>query len=253
MNNTSTRSLWREAGKNTLISVALFILIFVLCYFLERFCNLPLLRFSDAAFCVGIPASVIGVAYVLTIKNPANYTGFYVGILMSILLAVQFFLQGNYDLCVLYVACFVPFQIKSIYTWKKSSHCENVEPLKPAFLPRKSMLLSLLVCAAITVLDYLLATFVLHQGAFTQNIAIKLMGALLISSSILANYWLIYKKNDAWIYWVIYSFSGIVFYVLVNNIFSVVLFIFFLVINSMAGIAWYRNTAQENKGWLSSH
>lgn len=251
MTGTSSCAMWRELCKNLLLSLVLFVALFLLCYVLEVAFGLSLLHFSDAAFCVGIPASVVGVGYVLTIRNPANYTGFYLGILMSLLLAVQFFLQGNYDLFVLYIACFVPFQIKSICTWKKASANQVSEPLQPAFLPTKSMLVSTAIFVVIIVLDYLLATFVINHDTLQQNVAVKLMGAMLIASSILANYWLIYKKNDAWIYWVIYSFSGIVFYILVNNVFSVVLFSFFLVINSMAGISWYKNTTPDNKGWLA--
>ncbi len=251
MTDTSSFSMWRELGKNLLLSLGLFVALFLLCYVLEVTFGLSLLHFFDAAFCVGIPASVVGVGYVLTIRNPANYTGFWLGILMSLLLAVQFFLQGNYDLSILYVACFVPFQIKSICTWKKAAGNHTSEALEPAFLPMKQMLVSAAVFVVIILLDYLLATFVINHDTLRQNVAVKLMGAMLIASSILANYWLIYKKNDAWIYWVVYSFSGVVFYILVNNIFSVVLFGFFLVINSMAGISWYKNTTQDNKGWLS--
>lgn len=247
---TNALSLWKQTGKNTIISILLFAVLFGLLYLAEHFFpELHLLRFSDAAFCVGIPASIVGVAYVLSIKNPANYTGFYAGILMSLLLAVQFFLQGNYDLTVLYVCIFVPFQVKSIMNWVKP-HGEDSGSFAPEFLSRKAMLLSVLAFLLITVLDYVFATFVMNRDALTDNLLIKLMGALLISSSVLANFWLIYKKNDAWIYWVIYSLSGVIFYVIVNNVFSVVLFAFFLVINSMAGIAWMRNTDDSHMGWL---
>lgn len=250
MNNTTPDTMWRELCKNTCISICLFVLILFLSYIAQSVWDLPLLHFTDSAFCVGIPASIIGVGYVLTIRNPTNYTGFYLGILMSVLLAIQFFLQGNYDLSILYIACFVPFQIKSICTWQQTIDNQTSGPLQPAFLSTRKMLVSLIVFILIILLDYLLATFVINRDTLQENILIKLMGALLISSSILANFWLIYKKNDAWIYWVIYSLSGVIFYILINNIFSVVLFLFFLFINSMAGIAWYKNTSPENKGWL---
>ncbi len=246
MPNSSSLSLWRELLKNICLSVTIFVVILFLSYIAESVWQLPLLHFADAAFCVGIPASIIGVAYVLTIRNPVNHTGFYLGIIMSVLLAIQFYLQGNYDLTILYLACFVPLQMKSIYTWKHSSHAQQSEPLQPTFLSKKAMLLSILIFVIITLLDYLLATFVINHDALQENIVIKLMGALLISSSVLANYWLIYKKTDAWVYWVIYSASGIIFYILINNIFSVVLFIFFLVINSLAAISWFHLTTNKH-------
>jgi len=66
-----------------------------------------------------------------------------------------------------------------------------------------------------------------------------LRGALL-ASVILANFWLIYKKIDSWIYWTIYSIVGIVIFTINGNIFNVVLFFFFLIINGMAGISWIK-------------
>ena len=73
----------------------------------------------------------------------------------------------------------------------------------------------------------------------------------MISSSFLANYWLIYRKNDSWLYWFIYSVAGIVLFIFLGNIFSLVLFCFFLIINSMAGLAWIKNTKKENLYWAA--
>lgn len=246
----NTSSLWRETMRNLLLSMLLFAVLIGFCWLAERFASLSLLHFADAAFCVGIPASVIGVAYVLTIRNPLNYTGFYAGILMSLLLAMQFFLQGNYDLTCLYVCVFVPFQVKSVAAWKHPKQEESNAAFVPEFLSVRGMLMSLGVFAAIVVLDYIFVTLVMNCDGFADGILLKLMGGLLIASSVLANFWLIYKKNDAWIYWVLYSVAGIVFYVLVNNIFSVVLFTFFLIINGMAGISWLRMTDSAHMGWL---
>lgn len=243
-------TLWREALRNLFLSALLFVALIGLCFLIEYFSHLPLLRWDDWAFIVGIPASIVGVGYVLTIRNPANYTGFYIGILMSLLLALQFFLQQNYDLTVLYVAIFVPFQIKSILTWKHPKQHSD-EPFQPEFLSLKKMLWSLVIFVLITALDYVFASLVMAKDGLGANVLIKIMSGLLISSSVLANFWLIYKKNDAWIYWVVYSVAGIVFYILINNIFSVVLFLFFLIINGMAGISWIRGTDKAHRGWLN--
>ena len=252
MNNSST--LWRATGINTLVSILLFGALLLCLYAAEHFFpELTLLKWSDKAWCVGIPASIIGVAYILSIKNPANYTGFYAGILMSALLGIQFYLQGNVDLTFLYFAIFIPFQIKSILNWSKPADNGNDEPFSPEFLSMKGMLLSLLVFAAITVADYFLATKVINPlpaDPSANDYLLALFGALMISSSVLANFWLIYRKTDSWVYWLIYSVSGIAFYVILGNAFSIVLFSFFLVINSMAGIAWLRMTDEEHKGWL---
>ena len=251
--NLEIKKLWRETGMNSLIAIVLFGALLGVLYLVEMLIpsvSGQLLSFHDAAFCVGIPASIIGVAYILSIKNPANYTGFYAGIVMSALLGIQFFLNGLYDLTFLYFVVFIPFQIMSIRSWTKSSNSDSAEPFNPEFLNIKTMLLSLLAFVVITLVDYVFATFVMHQDTLCDNILGKFVSGALIASSVLANYWLIYKKNDSWIYWIIYSFAGITLNIIYLNIFSIVLFAFFLVINGMAGVAWIKMTPKENYGWL---
>ena len=71
------------------------------------------------------------------------------------------------------------------------------------------------------------------------------MSGVMIGSSVLAYFWLIYKKLDAWLWWVEYSIAGLILYALIGNAFSFVLFTFFLVVNGGAGLAWikaYRNS-----------
>ena len=98
--------------------------------------------------------------------------------------------------------------------------------------------------------DYLMITYAFYRDGLTDNVVIKLLSGLLIASSFLANYWLIYRKTDSWIYWAIYSATGIGLFIILGNIFSIVLFSFFLVINSMAGVAWIKATKPEHYGWL---
>lgn len=250
--------LWRALGRNTIISIILFGALLGLLWLVETYL-LPLtgrpggalLKWHDPAWLVGIPASVIGVAYILTIKDPNNYTGFYAGIAMSALLGIQFLLQKQFDSTFLYFCVFIPFQIKSILHWSKPQ--EKEEPFSPEFLPTKMVIFTRLVYFIIIALDYMLATCVFQHNGIGDNIAIKLLNAILIASSVMANFWLIYRKNDAWIYWMLYSLAGIGLFIILGNIFSIVLFAFFLVINSMAGIAWFKGTRPENLGWLTTY
>lgn len=247
------RKLWRATAVNTLIATLLFGALLGALYLVELFVPSmadKLLSWGDAAFCVGIPASIIGVGYILSIKNPANYTGFYIGIAMSALLGVQFFLNGLYDLTVLYFAVFIPFQIMSIRSWTKASDAASDEPFSPKFLELKPMLLYLLLFVLITVADYFFATYVMQKNALADDCLAKIMSGSMIASSIFANYLLIYKKNDSWIYWIVYSVSGIALNCIYLNVFSIVLFCFFLIINGSAGIAWIKGTSKENYGWL---
>lgn len=246
-------NLWKETGRNLLWACVLFGGLLGLLYVAEMLwpsLSGKLLAFHDLAFCVGIPASIIGVAYILSIKNPANYTGFYAGIVMSALLGIQFAMNGLYDLTFLYFILFIPFQVMSIRTWVKSSQSKEKQELVPQFLGVNGMLFSLLFCVLLIAVDYVFATLVINNDSFSDNSGGKIISGIMIASSILANYWLIYKKNDSWIYWLVYSAAGIALNVLYLNVFSIVLFVFFLIINGMAAIAWFKTTSPENFGWL---
>ena len=253
MNSTITK-LWRETGANSLIAIVLFGALLGVLYVAELL--IPelagkLLFFNQPAFCVGIPASIIGVAYILSIKNPANYTGFYLGVGSSALLGVQFYLNGLFDLTFLYFVVFIPFQIMAIMSWKKGSKTQKEEVFAPEFLKMSTMLITLLAFVAIIVVDYLFATFVMYGDGLCENVVAKIISGSMIAASVLANYWLIYKKNDSWLYWLVYSVAGMLLAVVVtSNIFSLVLFTFFLVINGVATIAWIKATPKEKYGWL---
>ena len=239
------KTLWKEFARNTLISLGIFSALFLILYIVEW--AVPslsgvLLQWYDPAFVVGIPASVIGVAYVLTIRNPKNYTGFVGGMVMALLLAAQFFLLGNYDLVVLQLAVFLPFVLMSFLRWRRQTLSLSAaeHPFYPEWLTLGPRLISLSLLLAIILADYALATLVIQQNTWGDNIILKLLGGLMIASSTLANFILIYQKIDAWIWWVVYALAGMIFYALIGNAFSFVLFTVFLLVNGGAGLAWIK-------------
>lgn len=247
MNNTH---LWRALGRNFIISIILFgALLGLLCLAEVVFPSVSLLKWHDPAWVVGIPASIIGVAYILTVRDPQNYTGFYAGIIMSVLLGIQFILQGGYDSAFLFFMVFIPFQMMSIYKWSRNKE-DGGASFEPKFLDTPRLIMSIAMMVVITAGDMILASYAIYHEPLLDNLTIKLLSGLLISSSFLANYWLIYRKTDSWIYWIIYSLAGIGLFIILGNIFSIVLFCFFLVINGMAGMAWIKATKPENMGWL---
>ena len=232
-----------------LLSVGIYAALFMVLQAVEWFCE-PLrgvlLQWDSAAFIVGIPASVVGTAYVLTIRNPQNYTGFIGGIAMAVLLGTQFALQGNYDLTFLQIGIFIPFMLLSLITWRKQlnttpSSETAAKPFLPEYLHGWRQGLTLTLALLIIVADYAFTTRVLNHDAWADQWLLKLAGAVMIaSSSVMANFWLIYQKMDAWIWWILYSLAGILFYVLLGNIYCIVLFLFYLVINASAFVAWQR-------------
>ena len=252
--------LWRALGRNFILSIILFGALLGLLWLIESF--LPsfqggdggrlLLKWHDPAWVVGIPASIIGVAYILTVRDPHNYTGFYAGVIMSVLLGIQFLLQEPQaiDSAFLFFFVFIPFQLMSIYKWSRKKD-DGGASFEPKFLDTPRLLLSIAMLVFITLGDYMLCTYVFYHDGLTENMLVKLLSGLLISASFLANYWLIYRKTDSWIYWLIYSLAGIGLFVIIRNPFSIVLFTFFLVINGMACIAWLKATKPENRNWAA--
>lgn len=246
-------TLYRELGRMTLVSLAIFSALFVVLYAVELL--VPslrgvLLQWSSPAFCVGIPASVSGTAYVLTVRNPANYTGFYFGIVMAALLALQFYYQGNYDLVVLYLGLFIPFLTASIVNWRKGAGDDAA--FAPSFTGWGPFLLTMLTSALLMAGDYALCTLVLYHDGWSDQIAQKLLSGGMIVTAVMANFWMIFRKNDAWLAWVLYSLTGIAFYILVNNLFSLILFAVFLIVNGQAQFAWLRQTPADRFGWAGS-
>ena len=244
--------LWKEFGKQLLMSIGIFFALFLVLYMVEWLIpslHGTLLQWHDPAFIVGIPASIIGVAYVLTIRNPKNYTGFYGGIAMALLLATQFYLQGNLDLVFLQLAVFIPFMVMSLLRWRNlvGQLQPKDQQFVPEWLPRKQLWISLLILLAILVADYVLATLVIQRNAWGENVFVKLLGGLMIASSTLANFILIYQKIDAWVWWAVYALAGMVLYVLIGNIFSFLLFLVFLLVNGGAGIVWIKMNKQHIK------
>mgnify|MGYP003429173365 FL=1 len=243
--------LWKALGRNFIISIILFGALLGLLWLAELIIpSVTLLKWHDPAWVVGIPASIIGVAYILTVRDPQNYTGFYAGIIMSILLGIQFILQGGYDSAFLFFIIFIPFQMMSIYKWSRSKD-DGGASFEPKFLDTPRLIMSIAMLIVITIGDWILASYAIYHEAITDNVVVKLLSGLLISSSFLANYWLIYRKTDSWLYWIIYSLAGIGLFIIIRNPFSIVLFTFFLVINGMACVAWIKATKPENRYWAA--
>ncbi|MGM9818282.1 MAG: nicotinamide mononucleotide transporter family protein [Paludibacteraceae bacterium] len=238
--------LFKELFFNLLLSLILFNGLIAILFIIENLWpSISLLNFSSCEFVVGIIASIIGVGYVLTIRNPQNYLGFYMGILMSLLLSLQFYMKGLFDLTILYLFVFIPFQIFSIYSWRKTT---NTQIAKPEFLSAKKGVVSIIVFILLIIGDYLFASYFVNHDALWQGISNKCINGIVISASILANFWLIYKKIDAWIYWIIYSVAGIIQGIVVlHNPFNTILFVFFLFINSIAAYSWIKNRENAKK------
>ena len=246
------KQLLAELGRKTLFSCGIFALLFAglwLVEYLVPSLEGKLLAWSPA-FIVGIPASILGVAYVLTITNPKNYIGFYVGVLMSVLLGIKFWLLGQYDLLFLFICIFIPFQLKSLFNWRKNTlhPSKDAGVLRPKYLSVKAFIIEMTVAAAIVVADYFYCVHLLHLD---MPLVAVICAGITIASSFFANLLLIYQTNDAWMWWVVYSISSLVLFCILFDPFMIVLNVAFLLVNGSAHIAWIKMTAPEDMGWAT--
>ena len=236
---TNQKNLWFSTAKNLIIAVILTAaLMATMMYFnIESKLSRYMLIFS-------VLATISGVAYLLTIRNPQNYLGFYLGILSSACLGLQFAISKNYDLTFLYFAVFIPFQYAAIVNWKKkSSQKTDNEVFNPKFLFFKKQLFFFFLFLTIIILEYIFSSFCLSSfkdKPFFDDFLIKITVATMISSSILANYLMIGKWFDTWIYWILYSVSAIFSAIIIPNNFNLLLFVFFLIINTITFISWLK-------------
>lgn len=254
------KQLIREALRQLILSLGIFALLFLVLIPIEIVhSENDLLHWDDPAFVIGIFASIVGTAYVLTIRNPNNYFGFYGGIMMSVLLSVQFWLNGQIDMTILYLCIFTPFMVRSLVSWRKRLLApvsnEVEEAFVPAFLGKTGFILSQLIALGLLTADYLFVTYCVNHDTLADQILMKTIGGIVIASSFLANFWMIYKKNDTWICWVIFNLSSIIYFAILPqpNIFLIVLNAVMLFINGSAQIAWLRVTPLDNFGWAGDY
>ena len=232
------QSLVREWMKNTLIAVIVYGI------FLATMVFTVDITF-DLAFYLGIFSSIFGTSYILTIRNPKNYLGFIFGVSSSFLLGIKLWLLGTYDQSVLYFIVFIPFQLRSYFNWRTSTLSKGDDaPLVLKFLPLKKMLSFVAIGALIMMVDYYVLSTWLMPNASTF---MQLLCGFIVATAVLANFLLINRWVDCWIYWVVFSTASIVYAVMMHLPFTIMLFIFFLVINGITCVDWIKMWYQQQK------
>lgn len=242
--------LLKEVAANLLIAIAIFVGVVVLLYFLGLVVD-GSGQLLNRWLPLELAAGVIGSAYVLTVKNPNNYFGFVLGVIMSILLAIQFYVESTpennmKDQTLLYCAIFIPCQLLTLVKWISASKGTSKDDKHsiPSFMGVKGLFIGIFIFADIIILDMLVL-----QPCF--NLA-NLMSACVVASSAQANFLMIRKRTDAWFYWLLFSVTGIIQMICIQNYVTLTLYIVYLFINGSACIAWCKQTPPERRGWLTS-
>lgn len=234
------RGLKKEWRNNTLLSLVIYGVFFMIVT------NLPFVTISwDLKFYLSIASSIFGTSYILTIRDPKNYLGFIFGITSSALLGVQLWMLGTYDQSILYFLVFVPFQIRSYLNWRKAAlSTEEEKPLVLHFLPLGKSLLAFGLVVLFTAIDYWVLDSYLMPEA---SVFMKILCGFVVGTAIIANFLLINRWVDSWIYWVVYSAATVVYAVLLNIPFTILLFIFFVIINGSTGVKWIMMWRKQQK------
>ncbi len=237
------KQLFKETILNLLLATGIFALVVIFLYI----CGLVVNEdgtLQDSLLPLEMIAGIIGSAYVLIVRNPQNFLGFIVGIIMSILLGIQFYLQGMPEQTMLYYAVFIPCQIYTLIRWAKGSkEPKNSKYSKPSFLSVRGFLIGI----GAFILIMMAVIFLLQRGE--QTLA-TLMSAAVVASSTQANFLMIRKRTDAWIYWLIFSVTGIIQMICLANYVTLTLYVLYLFINGSACFAWCKQTDADRRGWL---
>ena len=219
-----TQVLLKGVLKNSLIAILIFSIVLVFLF---------IVGLKDNIKGIAIASGIVGSAYILTIRNPNNYFGFYLGILSSILLGIQFYLIDNFELFFVYFFIFIPSQAISIYTWKKGNKQDGLSSeLNPSFYH-----LEISDCYRLFLLLFIADIFIAREVSHApqvSSLSIQIFSAIFVAASILANILLIKKKTDSWYYWFIFSIAGIILNILYKDYVTVTLFVIYLLINSEA-------------------
>ena len=239
----TSSALLKEILVSTLISTAIYVVVGVLL-------KLLIPGFLDTANpenhdLLTLIASWIGTSYILAVRNPSNYFAILLGIVMSVLLSWQFYLQHFYDLAILYLFVFVPCQVLTFFIWVKNSKKYETEPFNPSFLSLKGFGLMLLTFVVLSCADIFLLP---HEGSGW----VAALSAIIVATSVLCNVLMIKKKTDTWYLWVLYSLAGLVQFSVTAIWPTFILYIVFLVVNTAVCVSWIRQTPKENYGWLKA-
>lgn len=197
---------------------------------------------TDPLLPLELVAGIIGSAYILMVRNPQNFLGFVAGIIMSILLGIQFYLQDQIEQTLLYYMVFIPCETYTLVKWIRGRQVAKNEYTIPSFLGAGRMIVMLIIFIIIVIA---VLTFLKDEITLAA-----VMSAMVVGSSTLANFLMIRKRTDAWIYWMVSSVTGIIFLLCMHNYITLTMYVVYLFINGSACIAWIKQTPKDRRGWL---
>ena len=174
----------------------------------------------------------------LAVKH--NMWTWFFGVLGAILFGYLFLQFGLYSDAGLQILFFLPMQAVGFYMWRQSAtKAENKRVVRSLTLVQFA-LIGIGILAASGINGYLIATL-------TTGASFPYLDALTTWMSIAAQLLMIAKYRESWVVWVAMDVIAIFIYFAKGLVITSGLYVVFLVLATMGGVAWYRDYAAQNK------
>jgi len=179
----------------------------------------------------------------LAIKH--NMWTWFFGALGVILFGYLFLQFGLYSDAGLQILFYLPMQVVGFIMWRRAaSKAENKSVVLSLTLVQFA-LIGIGILGAAGLNGYLIATY-------TTGASFPYIDALTTWMSIAAQLLMIAKYRESWIIWVAMDVIAIFVYYAKGLVVVSGLYVLFLVLATMGGIAWYRDYAKQNRETASS-
>jgi nicotinamide mononucleotide transporter len=173
----------------------------------------------------------------LAVKH--NMWTWFFGALGVILFGYLFFQFGLYSDAGLQILFYLPMQLVGFLMWRKLGADANDKKVVKAMSGAFIALVVLGILGATGVNGYLMATY--------TDASFPYIDALTTWMSIAAQLLMIAKYRESWVFWVSMDIIAIFVYFAKGLIVTSGLYVVFLVLATMGGIAWYRDYAAQKE------
>lgn len=172
----------------------------------------------------------------LAVKH--NMWTWFFGALGVILFGYLFFQFGLYSDAGLQILFYLPMQLVGFIMWRKLGADANDKKVVKAMSGAFIVLVVLGILGATGVNGYLMATY--------TDASFPYIDALTTWMSITAQLLMIAKYRESWAFWISMDIIAIFVYFVKGLIVTSGLYVVFLVLATMGGIAWYRDYSEQN-------
>lgn len=188
--------------------------------------------FSGPLGQVELAATVFSAICVYLAIRHNMWTWFF-GALGVILFGYLFFQFGLFSNAGLQILFFLPMQLVGFFMWRRAARRSHNSHLVLSLTLLQFALISVGVLGAAGINGYLITTY-------TVGASFPYTDALIVWMSIAAQLLMIAKYRESWIMWVAMDVIAIFVYFAKGLIVTSGLYVLFLILATLGGVAWYR-------------